>query len=117
MSNGLAEYQAMQEQVRRLHQEIGAIAAEISEEAESLRSLAESAAAVAERRVLAFGPVIEMALSHRRTATLQPITTLLAQLRELEAAQISAAQRYEQLSAEERVGQIPASVPPAKGSC
>jgi hypothetical protein len=116
MGNGTLEYQAVLEQVRRLHQEIGGIAAEIAGEAEFLRSLAESAAAIGERRVISFGPVIEAALRHRRTATFRPITMLLEKLRELESAQTSAAERYERLTAEERVGQIPATVPPVKSS-
>jgi hypothetical protein len=115
MSNGLAEYQTLLEQVRRLHQEISTIAAEIATEAETLRNLAESAAAVGARRTLSFGPVIE-AVRECRMAALQPIAGLLEKLQELESTQACAAQCYEQLTAEERVGQIPASVPAAKSS-
>jgi hypothetical protein len=109
MSNGQEEYQAVQEQVRRLYQEVARIAAEIAADAETARTLAEGALAVGDRRMLTFGPVLEAAHERLSTATTRPIGELIEKLQELEAAQASAAERYEQLTAEERVGQIPAS--------
>jgi hypothetical protein len=112
MSPGQEKYQAVQEQVRRLYQEVGRIAAELTTEAESERTLAEGAAAIGDRRMLTFGPVLEAAHERLRTATTRPICELIERLQDLEAVQASAAERYKQLTAEERVGQIPASNAP-----
>ena len=112
MHNGQSEYQAMQETVRRLHQEIGRIATEIAAQAESLRGLAEGAAAIGDRRMLSFGAVAEAAQERLDVVSGRPIRELIDKLVELEAAQVAATERYEQLTAEERVGQIPASISP-----
>jgi hypothetical protein len=116
MSPGQEEYQAVQEQVRRLYQDVGRIAAELVTEAESARTLAEGAAAIGDRRMLTFDPVLDAAQERLSTATTRPISELIEKLQELEAVQASAAERYEKLSAEERVGQIPASNAPREMS-
>jgi prefoldin subunit 5 len=107
-----AEYQSMQEQLRRLHQEVAALAADIAADAEAFRALSEAAAAVGDRRTLSFRPVIDSAIERSRNTTTETIRMLIEKLQALELAQAAAAECYERLPPEERVGQIPASPPP-----
>nr|AXL05488.1 hypothetical protein [uncultured bacterium] len=107
MSEAPAQYRAIQEHIRNLHVEIGAIAAEIGAEAESLRLLADEAAAIAERRSLTFDAVLAAASQQRRTTTIRRIAALTERLADLARAQETAGDLYERLTPEERVGQVP----------
>jgi hypothetical protein len=116
MSDDQSEYQAVQEQVRRLYQEVARIAAEIAADAESVRTLAEGALAIGDRQMLSFRPVLEAAQERLSSEPMRPISRLIDKLQELGKAQAAAAERYQQLTAEERVGQIPAASVPVKNA-
>ena len=80
MGAGPAEYRAIQDQIRRHQLAIGEMAAEIGREAESLRQLAEQAAAIAARHSLSCEAVIHAATNQRGSTSPGPIALLVEQL-------------------------------------
>jgi hypothetical protein len=107
------DYQAIQEQLRCLHLEIGELAAQIGNQAEALRHLAEAAEAIAERRSLLTEAVAQ---TQCQSTWLGECAALPDKLAALNSIQTTACERYEQLTLEERVGQIPPPTVPTESA-